>query len=448
MAVVRESSLLGRGAESFGDGVPRLRFGRVRPGWTSAGEPFECSRISRAQVRLIPTPSGLEAVRVGRCAMLHNGREASRALLHDGDVLTLKNALVLLVTRRPETHAPLEAYPVDRMLAFGVADPFGFVGESVAAWALREQLAFAAGTRQHVLLLGASGSGKELAAHALHGLSPWASRPIVARNAATFPEGLVDAELFGIVKNYPNPGVPERKGLIGEAHGSTLFLDEIGELAPHLQAHLLRVLDQEGEYQRLGEAGSRRSEFRLIAATNRPFESLKPDFVARFSLRLRLPGLEQRREDIPLLVSHLLRAARLENPLLLGRFFEERSGDAGAVRVDPMLIERLLRHEYRSHVRELKRLLWTAAASSPGRYIALTDVVRAELDSEPEEEPAGELSRKNLEHALERAGGSVTRAARLLGLRNRYVLYRLLRKYDIRTDTRGPDGEVWTPQVS
>jgi DNA-binding NtrC family response regulator len=175
---------------------------------------------------------------------------------------------------------------------------------------------------------------------------------------------------------------------------------------------------------------------------------LKPDFVARFSLRLRLPGLEQRREDIPLLLAHLLREARLENPSLLGRFFEERSGSAGHVRVDPMLVERLLRHEYRSHVRELKRLLWTAAASSPGRYIALTDAVRAELDSEPEEAASSTLSKKNLEHALERAGGSVTRAARLLGLRNRYVLYRLLRKYDIRTETRGQDGEVWTPQVS
>jgi len=432
VAVVGERSVLGRGAETPEDGAPRLRFARVRPGWTSPTEPLESSRISRLQLKLTASPSGIEVERVGRCAMLHNGRELDRAVLREGDVLTLRNALVLLVVRRPQAHPPLETYPVNRMGAFGQADPFGFVGESPAIWELRDQLAFAAGTSHHVLLLGESGVGKELAARAVHELSARSARPLIARNAATFPEGLVDAELFGTVKNYPNPGVPDRKGVIGEAHGSTLFLDEIGELPPHLQAHLLRVLDQRGEYQRLGEARARESDFRLIAATNRPLESLKPDFIARFTLLRWLPGLEQRREDIPLLIAHLLRSALRENQALLERFFEAGPAEAAVVRVEPGLVERLLGHEYRSHVRELKRLLWMAASSSSGRYIALTDAVRAELEREPEAKVSQEPTRLQLDAALQRAGGSVTRAARLLGLKNRYVLYRLLRKHELK----------------
>src|SRR6185503_16398678 len=117
------------------------------------------------------------------------------------------------------------------------------------------------------------------AARALHELSPRAERRLVSRNAATLPSGLMDAELFGNAKNYPNPGMAERAGLIGEANGGTLFLDEIGELPAELQAHLLRVLDGDGEYQRLGDAQQRRSDFRLVAATNRDPSSLKHDFL-------------------------------------------------------------------------------------------------------------------------------------------------------------------------
>src|SRR4029077_9274313 len=127
-----------------------------------------------------------------------------------------------------------------------------------------------------VVIAGQSGSGKELVAQAIHALSGRADRRLVSRSAATLPEALIDAELFGNAKNYPNPGMVERSGLIGEAHGSTLFLDELGELPHAAQAHLLRVLDG-GEYQRLGEAQARVSDFRLVVATNRILSSLKPD---------------------------------------------------------------------------------------------------------------------------------------------------------------------------
>src|SRR5262249_38405316 len=192
--------------------------------------------------------------------------------------------------------------------AFGAADTHGIVGESPAAWALRDTVAFAARSVGHVLIHGESGVGKELVARAIHALSARRARPLGARNAATFPEALVDAELFGNAKNYPNPGMIEREGVVGEADGSTLFLDEIGELPAALQAHLLRVLDRGGEYQRLGEPRVRRADLRVVAATNRSIDELKHDLAARLTLRVEVPSLADRREDIPLLARHLLEA--------------------------------------------------------------------------------------------------------------------------------------------
>src|SRR5262249_66785 len=159
------------------------------------------------------------------------------------------------------------------------------------AWALRDTVAFAARAEGHVLVRGESGSGKELCATAIHRLSTRGERALVARNAATFPAGLVDAELFGNAKNHPNPGTAEREGegLVGEGDGGTLFLDEIGELPAALQAHLLRVLDRNGEYQRLGESRVRRADLRVVAATNRGVAELKHDFAARFTLAVEIP---------------------------------------------------------------------------------------------------------------------------------------------------------------
>src|SRR5262249_8174942 len=153
----------------------------------------------------------------------------------------------------PEVRLPGPADP------FGMGDRFGIVGESAAAWHLRAAIAFVAAQSAHVLITGASGTGKELVARAIHAASERAARPMVARSAGTFPETLVDAELFGSARGYPNAGMPERTGLFGEADGSTLFFDEIGEVPESLQSHLLRVLDS-GEYHRLGESRQRRVE--------------------------------------------------------------------------------------------------------------------------------------------------------------------------------------------
>jgi DNA-binding NtrC family response regulator len=437
--------VLGRGGSLPGDIAPRVEFFRQRPGELTLRPPLEGSRISRVQLELSPAPGGTLAVRsVGRTLMLLNGEETTSGLARPGDTLTLRNALVLLVTRRRAAFRALHARPDMLAFRFGEADAHGSVGEGPAAWALRDQLAFAAQARSHVLLQGDSGVGKELAARAIHALSERSGGPFVARNAATLPEGLVDAELFGCAKGYPNAGTPERPGLIADADGGTLFLDEIGEMPQHLQAHLLRVLDSGGQFQRLGETRERRSDLRLVAATNRPLDALKHDFAARLAIRVVIPGLRERREDIPLLLRHLLVRAVRTTPVAVERFFERRERDLAEPRIDPSLIEALLRHRFTHHLRELARLMWVALGTSTDEYLTLTPEVRRDLqlapavaDATPPEDStttsAGEqgVHRAQIEAALGATLGNVTDAARRLGLKNRFALYRLMKRNGI-----------------
>ena len=305
--VVARTVSVGRGGSLPDDPAPRTTLYRMRPGSSELGAPIANARVSRMQLVLEPIDEESLTVRsLGRATVRINGKAVtSGAVARAGDIIEIHNACVFVVATRP-TELP-EAGGASSKFAYGRPDPFGMVGESEPAWKLREQLAFAASTDRHVLVLGESGAGKELAARAIHGLSTRRDQTFVARNAATMPESLIDAELFGNVKNYPNPGMPERPGLVGEADGSTLFLDEIGDLPEKCQVHLLRVLDADGEYQRLGEARTRKSAFRLVAATNRAPEALKHDFLARFTHRIALPGLPERRDDIPLVLAEILR---------------------------------------------------------------------------------------------------------------------------------------------
>jgi DNA-binding NtrC family response regulator len=282
--------------------------------------------------------------------------------------------------------------------------------------------------------VGESGTGKELAACAIHGLSPRSSHPIVARNAATLPSGIIDAELFGNVRDYPNAGMRERPGLIGEADGSTLFLDEIGEMPQDLQAHLLRVLDSNGEYQRLGDARTRRARLRLVVATNREPTDLKHDLLARLTLRISVPGLDAHREDIPLLARRLVLNAAREAPNLGDRFVQGWDGRSGEPRLGQKLVTRLLGLAYGHHVRDLDQVLWRAMSTSSGHVIDDTAEVREAfpLPSSPPAEPSrAEPRSEDVQEALEANQGNVTRAARQLGLPNRYALYRLMRKLGI-----------------
>ncbi len=415
VALVARASTLGRD-----DGA--LGWCRQRPGENVATGPLQDPHMSRLQLEVSPDRGRLRVVRHGRLPLLVEGREVAKASLVPGDLLRLGDRLLLLVVRRPATLPTLPGRPH----AFGGPDDDGIVGESPAAWLMRQQLRMTAGRDRHVLVLGESGTGKELVATALHRRSPRADERFVARNAATVPESLVDAELFGHARNYPNAGMPERAGLVGEAHRGTLFLDEIGELPVALQAHLLRVLDG-GEYQRLGESRQRKADLRLVCATNRQVDELKHDLVARLTFRLQLPALRDRRDDVPMLFRHLALEAGRRDELFVGRFFED-----GEPRVETALIEALLQDRLPLNVRALDQVLWRSAMSSPDGRLRLTDAVRELLTPEADAAPTtfDEVTAQQVHDALADAGGVRSRAWKALGLKDRYVLRRLIKKYE------------------
>jgi two-component system nitrogen regulation response regulator GlnG/two-component system response regulator HydG len=408
----------GRGASASGEPLKtplgQLRLGRWRP-----SPPLGGASISRYQLQLQALDANRVLVRnAGRCPLLVDDKPADSAELCPGDLAQLGQQLLLLCVRRPVEprgeESPLAVFP------FGEADRNGIVGESAAIWELRRQIAAVAAASGHVLVTGATGTGKELVAQAIHALSARASRPIVSRNAATLPESLVDAELFGNARNYPNPGMADRAGLIGDADGSTLFLDEIGELPQQAQAHLLRVLDA-GEYQRLGESRPRRSDFRLVAATNREVSTLKHDLLARFNFQIAVPSLDSRREDLPLLVRHILRTS----PGL------DSSGEPA---IPLELTLRLLRHPFVAGVRELRALLC--------KSILLPSDPPTMDEAPPAPPPTclrsvpSPLTAQQVQACLDENNGAIDPTWRALGLSNRFALMRLIRRYDLEVRRR------------
>lgn len=424
----------GRRGEARGAG--RLLFQRQRPGRILPTGEVSSIKVSRNQLRLRSlSPDILEVTNIGRATVLHNGVEATSFRAVPGDVIEIGHQVTLLcVQRRAWIEWPMQ---IDEF-PYGNADPHGIVGESTSIWELRRRIAFVASQTGHVLVRGESGTGKELVARALHLTSERASRGLVARNAATLPEGLLDAELFGNIKNYPNPGTPERAGLVGEADGSTLFLDEIGEISQVAQAHLLRVLDC-GEYHRLGESKARTSHLRLIGATNRPESALKHDLAARFVFRIEVPNLNDRRQDIPLLIMYLLRQIAKRDASLANRFFEGETP-----KLSMTFVRFLLRHTYTTNVRELSILLWQALSESPGhKIVAPAGFGKRTLETTgefpepvgleppaPVELPAG-LSAEAIQTCLDAHNGIIEDAWRPLGLTSRHALSRLIKKYGL-----------------
>lgn len=315
--------------------------------------------LSRRQLELFVDGEELQVRNIGRCPLWVNGVLTGAARVRHGDTIHLQQQLLLLCVRRTECPI-LRHYPIERADSFGLPDRDGMVGESVAMWALREELAACAAGDGHVLVLGESGVGKELVAQTLHRLSARSSLPLVSENGAALSAGIGAALLFGNRRNFPNPGMEERKGLIGVADGGSLFLDEIGDLPSDLQPMLLRVMERSGEYIRLGEESKlRRANIRVIGATNHP-ERLRLELRRRFHHEITVPSLSERREDIPLLIRHWL-SSQLSGRPSLRRFVRNQHPQ-----IDPILLEQLVHHSYRTHVAELSFLLEQAAKRSPG----------------------------------------------------------------------------------
>jgi DNA-binding NtrC family response regulator len=236
------------------------------------------------------------------------------------------------------------------------------VGRSAAMQALYRQLAAAAAADATVLLSGESGTGKELAARAIHLHSARSSGPFVAVSCAGLPETLLETELFGHARGAFTGAVASRVGRVEAADGGTLFLDEVGEMSPGMQAKLLRFLESR-TFERVGESEPRRSDVRVISATNRDLAAavrsggFREDLYYRLDvLRIELPPLRERREDIPLLVAHFLSGAG--------------SSAGRPAEVSPEALAALGAHDWPGNVRELRNCLERAAAlAGPGGTI-------------------------------------------------------------------------------
>jgi len=428
-----EPLLVGRG----GAGTGKLAlFAPQRPGETFAVDPREGplrgGKISREQLLLQSSGVALEMEQVGGCPTYVNGELRKRATLQPGDTVLLEQGALLLCVRR----AMALAGPPERALhPFGEPDLVGIVGESPAIWLLRQQIAFAAGTLHHVLIQGETGAGKELTAAAVHLLSRRAKGRFVARNASTFAAGLVASELFGNPANYPNPG-PARKGLVGEADGGTLFLDEIGDCPKDVQVQLLRVMDH-GEYQAVGESTVRRADLRVIGATHRDDDFGRDDFLRRFLVRVRVPPVRERREDVPLLIRHHLLSEAKEMPQI-ERFLREGPDGRLEPRISARLVDHLVRHPLSGNTRELHAVLVRAIEASGGDKLTLAPADARSTGRSllpPPATPRGPVAlgpapKEEVVACLERTRGNISHAAKALGM-SRNALHRLMRKYGI-----------------
>ena len=300
------------------------------------------------------------------------------------------------------------------------------LGESPGWAEVRASLPRIAASGLPVLILGETGTGKELVARALHALSERRRAGFVAHNCGATPDSLIESELFGHARGAFTGAIADRIGLFEAAEGGTLFLDEIGDASALLQMKLLRVL-QEGEARRVGDTRVRRLDVRLVSATHRRVEdavaaaTFRADLYYRINaVRIHLPPLRERGRDV----------------LLLARRFLARAGDGRAVELAPALAERLLRHAWPGNVRELANACAYAVrvAGAEGR---------AEIEHWPESPAAGgpgaaaglhaetrALEEQRLRETLERTRWNKSRAARSLGL-SRQGLLKKLRRYGL-----------------
>ena len=311
--------------------------------------------------------------------------------------------------------------------AFGVE---GIVGQSEGIRRVLTMLPRVAQTDSTVLITGESGTGKELIAKAIHGASRRAQGPFVSVSCAAFPEQLLENELFGHVKGAFTGALAARKGLLEEAHGGSFFLDEIGETPPAIQAKLLRVLEDRS-VRRLGDNRPIAVDLRFTAATNRNLEvavkekTFREDLFYRLNvIRVHLPPLRDRTEDIPLLARHFL-ALHCQR---LQRDFTSFS---------PAALKILTTYDFPGNVRELSNVVEQAVALAAGPVIEPHDLPEKLLPPETEDvfSPPARLAaaeRDLIQELLQARGGNLGLVAQDLGI-SRTTLWRRMKEHKIET---------------
>jgi Nif-specific regulatory protein len=304
------------------------------------------------------------------------------------------------------------------------------VGESPRMREIYQLIARVSTTDSTVLIRGESGTGKELAARAIHQNSRRADRPFIAINCAALTETLLESELFGHEKGAFTGAIAQKKGKIEVAQEGTLFLDELGEMSPLLQAKLLRVL-QEQEFERVGGTRTIKANVRVIAATNRDLEeairqgSFRQDLYYRLNVvTFMMPSLRERREDIQ----------------LLANFFATRYAEKCKRRIQGLSPEAraaLLAYDWPGNVRELENAIERAVVLGVTDTIQPEDLPEVVLETEPTpgernyHEAVKEAKRQLILKALEQSEGSYTEAAKLLGVHPNY-LHRLVRNLNLK----------------
>jgi transcriptional regulator with GAF, ATPase, and Fis domain len=306
------------------------------------------------------------------------------------------------------------------------------IGESAAMRQVYDFIAKAAPSDVSVLIDGENGTGKELAARAIHRNSRRADKPFIAVNCAALTESLLETELFGHEKGAFTGAIAQKKGKFELAHSGTIFLDEIGELAPSIQSKLLRVL-QERELDRVGGTKPIKIDVRLIAATNRNLQVALKDGTFRQDLFFRLnvvsitmPSLRQRRDDIPLLASYFAaKASARARRRIQGISEKARSW--------------LMQYDWPGNVRELENAIERAVVMGSSDVIMPEDLPESILEIQPVDplaidkyhEALNQAKREVVLRALEQAHGVQSEAAKLLEIHPVY-LNRLIRKMDLK----------------
>lgn len=346
-------------------------------------------------------------------------------------------ALVAVVHRAMERQSLIEEV---RNLRTALDERYGFegiVGRAKSFLRVLDQAARVAPHDTTVLILGETGTGKELLARAIHHNSRRRNKPFVTINCGSIPKDLIEAELFGYTRGAFTGAFTSKPGKVEQADGGTLFLDEVGELSQEAQVKLLRVL-QQGEVSKIGATETIHVNVRVVAATHRNLSAMVEDGTFREDLYYRLavvplhlPPLRERKEDIPDLVESLFRKAK------------ERHGLPN-VRLAPQVLHHLMAYRWPGNVRELENVLERLLVLAPGEVITEFDLpeeirrVAAQPQSYWLELPDAGLSLEGVEkelilRALERFNGNQTQAAKYLDISRRTLIYRM-EKYDLATE--------------
>ena len=349
---------------------------------------------------------------------------------HQGAMETL-SAIASLASVAIESVHELERLRQDySALEARVTGNGGILGRSPSIVKLLERIERLASRDTTVLIQGESGTGKELVARLLHRSSARAEGPFVAINCAAIADSLLESELFGHEKGAFTGAAALKKGKIELAEGGTLFLDEVGELAPGLQAKLLRVL-QEREFERVGATHTVRVDIRVVAATNRDLAEqvregrFRPDLFHRLNVvALRTPPLRERKEDIVILAIHFL------------RHFGEQCGRP-ALQFSLEAMRCIENYDWPGNVRELQNAVEHAVVLGEGDRVLPSDLPDSVREAAPAEELGAfessvtEAKRESILRAYSQAEGDYKGAARILGLHPNYLL-RLVRNLGLR----------------